>query len=561
MIKKSLLLALSVLGIAASSESALIAYEGFDYPAGSLNGNGVTGDGWVAGWSSGSNYDVISDSLSMPNLPFEPTGGSIVGQNTANRNFDGIDFSVEGVYYVSFIVKRTGWGAADGGGENIDFHLRSGFTQVAAVGVTSGEAFHTYNIGTDKSAGDAATSNSYFLVTKIVTHATANDEIYLKAYSIADTVEVSETISWTIVGDTEDESLTVDKITLWAGADNDGDGLFQAAIDEIRVGTTWADVVPVQNQADLIAYEGFDYSAGSLNGQGASTDGWLGSWSSGANYDVIEDSLSMPNLPFATTGGSVVGQSTANRYFSGIDLSRDDVYYASFIMQRTGFGAPETGEYFNFYFRTTGFARAANAGIGSKEEFTSLIEGGSQAGFVDGATSEPYFLVTKVVAHSDGADEIYLKAYSINDTISLAEETSWTVSGTGTNSLLANMITLWAGSNEGFQGAMDEIRVGRTWASVVPSNITVPANIVSVSPFGENALELVVSTAQPELSYPQCISNLVGGVWADIEHSVDGNEPFVLTNLSYSSSLGSDKVIYVKSDEAARFFRVNTDGE
>ena len=257
MIKRSLALLLVSLFAVATSEATLLAYEGFDYSVGSLNGQGSVGDGWAAAWSSSANYDVVANSLAMANLPFATTGGSIIGHNTANRYFDGIDFSQDAVYYASFIMQRSGWGAADGGGEWFDFHFRTrAYARAAAAGISSGEEFETIELGSAARAGDAATTNPYFLVTKIVAHATTADEIYLKAYSASDTVDLSEPAGWTVIGGTEDLDLLADMVTLWAGTDDDGDGLYQAAIDEIRIGTTWNDVIPEPSALGLMAVVG-----------------------------------------------------------------------------------------------------------------------------------------------------------------------------------------------------------------------------------------------------------------------------------------------------------------
>lgn len=563
MMKSIALLMVSVLAVGVSSEATLLVYEGFDYPVGSLNGQGVAGDGWVGAWSSSANYDVVTSSLAMANLPFVSTGGSIIGHNTANRAFNGVDFAQEGVYYVSYIVQRTGWGATDGGGEAFDFHLRTtSYARAAAVGISSSETFETIELGNAVRAGDAATTNSYFLVAKVVTHATAADEIFLKAYSTADTVDISEATSWTVTGDTEECDLLSNMITLWAGTDDDADGLYQAAIDEIRIGTTWGDVVPEQIISDLIVYEGFDYPVGSLDDLGASAEGWLGAWNT-ANYNVVNDSLTMPNLPFHTTGGSAIGQNVANRTFTGVDFSQEGVYYASFILQRSGWGAADGGgEWTDLLFRTTGYARVAGAGISSGEEFHTVELGSSVAGG-DAATTNPYFLVTKIVTHTNAADEIYLKAYSISDTIDLSEPTGWTVSGgTEESDLLAGMITLYAGTDDDedglYQVAIDEIRVGRTWAIVVPSTLNLPATIVSLKPFGSNTLEMVVNVSNPSVSYPKGMDDLVVGSWTNVGHSIDGNVPFVETNLTYSTPSGQNKVIYLEADEASKFFKIDT---
>lgn len=567
MMKKSIvLLTVSILTLGVSVEAELLLYEGFDYSAGSLDQQGTAGDGWTGTWS-GANYTVVTNNLTMPNLPFAATGGSIIGNNGANRNCNEIDFSQEGTYFISYIVRRTGWGASDGGGEWADFALRSSsWDYIAAGGISSSETFETRYLGATQSDGDAATTNLYFIVIKVVTHETDPDEIYLKAYTAESTIEIQETSNWTVSGGTAASGLVASKVTLYVGTDNDDDGLFQASYDEIRIGTTWEDVVPNTDPDDLIAYEAFDYEEGSLNGKGDSTDGWTGSWASSANYNVVSNSLEMPNLPFNTVGGSIIGQNTANRHYAGIDMSEDAVYYTSFIVQRSGWGAEDgAGEYSLFYWRNTAYQRAGQAGINSAETFSAKIEGdSSESAAGDASGSDPYFLVAKIVAHASGADEIYLQAYSASDQIDLDEVNEWMIAGemTGESDLFSNMITLWSGADDDedgyFESAFDEIRIGRTWASVVPSEVAVPAVIVSLSSVSTNVFEMTVASSNPELSYLKKTSDLVGGSWTSVVHSIDGNEPFVETNLMYSATSNGNYVIYIKEDESAAFYKVET---
>ncbi len=243
-----------VLAVAGLSSAALIAYEGFDYPMGDLGGKGSAGNGWTGSWNGGGNYKVIANSLDMPNLPFTPTGGAAQGHSTANRNFDAIDFGTDGVYYISFLVKRTGWEANDGSGEWFDVHMRtSSYGRIAAWGISSDEKFETTELGATNKVAGANTTDVYFLVGKVVIYASQPDEIYLKAYTKNDTIDLSETSNWTVSGSSEDSSDIASKLTLWAGTDgDDGNGEYQATVDEIRIGTTWSDVVPVPEPATIM---------------------------------------------------------------------------------------------------------------------------------------------------------------------------------------------------------------------------------------------------------------------------------------------------------------------
>jgi len=564
--KNRWLMAGLLLALAGPAQAALLLYEGFDYPIGSLSGQGISGEGWVGGWSSGDKYNAVAESLSMLNLPFDLTGGAVVGQDTVNRDFDGIDFSQEGVYFISFIMKRTGWGAADGGGEWFNFHLRdSSYGKVVAVGISSGEEFHTTELGAtvSTSGGQAATTNAYFMVAKVVTHSVENDEVYLRVYSESDTVDLSETANWTLVGGTEASDALATKITLWAGSDNDDDGLFQAWFDELRIGTTWGDVVPAPS-SDLLLFDLFDYAPGeSLSGQNGGS-GWNDAWGSGDNY-AVTNGLDMSNLPFDVAGEAVAGQSTINRDFPGIDFGADGTNYIGFIMKRTGWGdADGGGEFFDFHLRDSSFNKIVAVGISSGEEFhiselgDSVFTSGGQA-----ASTNAFFVVIKVVTRAVGNDEVYLKAYSEEDTIDLAEAATWTLSGTGTNDALASRITLWAGTDDDadglYQAWFDELRIGTSWEAVVPATTPLQATIMGLEPVTGNLLKMVVNAPTPAFSRLFGKDALVYGSWTNIAQSIDGNDPFVVTNMEYSAVSGSDRVIYVKANEATRFFKVDTE--
>jgi hypothetical protein len=113
---------------------------------------------------------------------------------------------------------------------------------------------------------------------------------------------------------------------------------------------------------------------------------------------------------------------------------------------------------------------------------------------------------------------------------------------------------------------------GRTWVStngvdyvsqdldlafcvqMVPS---LESKIVSVEPFSANVLEVAVDTQSPSTAYLKGIADLVYGDWTNVLQSIDGNDPFTETNLSYSATdTNGYRVIYVKSDEATQFYKV-----
>ena len=177
MIRKSMMLLFLLLWVfGSSSEAVLMGYESFNYPVGSLNGQNDPADGFKYAWST-SGYTVDVNSLSMPNYPLTPAGGAMSGSGGAIRslNFEGlgldaaemVDFSQDQTRYLSVMMKRTPatW---------IEMILKnSSFTEILKFGLGSNNQFALRDQTTSTSVygGDCSTSNAYFVVLKIVSHA------------------------------------------------------------------------------------------------------------------------------------------------------------------------------------------------------------------------------------------------------------------------------------------------------------------------------------------------------------------------------------------------------
>lgn len=223
--------------MSASLMAEILLYDSFEYPAGPLNTrNG--GTGWSGAWAT-TTYNVVESSLAMPNLLFTPKGGSAVGKGDINRLFSGIDFSQDGVYYISYLCRRTGWTSATSGEWGEVVLRTSDFLYVATWGVSSAEYFNTTSLGSTKSLAGGDINDVVFMVGKVITRATGNDEIFLIPYLAADTIPTVEPQSWKISGGNEAENSLAGRFTVRAGSAAG----YQFEIDEIRLGTQWADVV------------------------------------------------------------------------------------------------------------------------------------------------------------------------------------------------------------------------------------------------------------------------------------------------------------------------------
>lgn len=85
----------------------------------------------------------------------------------------------------------------------------------------------------------------------------------------------------------------------------------------------------------------------------------------------------------------------------------------------------------------------------------------------------------------------------------------------------------------------------------------VPATIISLAPVSSTVLKMVVDAPSAADHYfPQARTDLISGSPAAVAHSDTSSGPFSVTNLSHSASEGDNKVIYVESDSASKFYSV-----
>ena len=86
-----------------------------------------------------------------------------------------------------------------------------------------------------------------------------------------------------------------------------------------------------------------------------------------------------------------------------------------------------------------------------------------------------------------------------------------------------------------------------------------PATILSVSSVSNNVLKMVIDAPSSAGNYyPKSKLDLVTGTWSSVPHSDDGVNPFVVTNLGYSTTdaTGTNEVIYVNATNSAGFFGI-----
>jgi hypothetical protein len=239
--------------------ATLQAYEGFDYPnTGSNLLSGMNGGtGWASAWrffgttvptTADNGHRLSQDDASIQSaaFPFTPIGDRVIskgigaGNNTwADRTFaDPFSFSTDGdVRYFSFLFQKD-TGLTDTANDNMEVDFWSGSESAPATqtrfGSTSGEQFF-FNNTSSPTFENLTVGQPYFVVLKLESHNLSNDVLSAITYGPTETVPTTEPAVWDSVR-TPGLSATINGIRLWIGVPTTGE------YDEIRMGTTWADV-------------------------------------------------------------------------------------------------------------------------------------------------------------------------------------------------------------------------------------------------------------------------------------------------------------------------------
>ena len=244
-LRVSLLLAIAVGGalVAGSAEAAPIFAEPFAYTTGDLNGQG--------GWGGSTNWDVESGNLSYPAAWNMTTTGNRAtingGGSSVTRSLgSSMSFDDPGTYYVSFLISKDATSATSS--EYFWMSLRDSTSYKATMGIGSGENVllgeATGGGSFSVSSGTISGSTDYVYVAKIITSGIGNDQYFAKLYEPSDPVPVLEPTSWDVTR-SPNVTGTASYLRLESGS------VAQFTIDEILIGTSWADVAAVPEPSTL----------------------------------------------------------------------------------------------------------------------------------------------------------------------------------------------------------------------------------------------------------------------------------------------------------------------
>ena len=249
---KVLLAALGSMFVAASAAQAnVIAYEGFDMPS-TLNIGGTAGSGqgsatWNGStWQSGGGpfWNRSSVGVPYPNLATLPGAARIDtaggGNNEAFRNFG--SQPATGTYWVSTLFTIT----ASNTSSSIGYSLFSGGSEKNFVGKPGGAAWEATSGG--GSSGVTVASQPTVMILSRYDMASGKQFHWLSPNISAG--QPSDASSWTGAAGASifGGGFSFDRIRIGAFSATSGD-----KIDEIRIGTTFADVAPLVPEPTSLA--------------------------------------------------------------------------------------------------------------------------------------------------------------------------------------------------------------------------------------------------------------------------------------------------------------------
>lgn len=279
-----------------------LAYEGFDYPAGTDLSGQSGGEGWVTAWSTAPGDTATAVSVSYADsqgnqLVTAGNRGFYTGQGGTSQPFR--EFATAGAgrgtdgttTWISLLIQRSG-PTVEGDniyprGANVAFF--DGATERFGIGNPSGALDNFISIipsGTLENRRPASTSFSElsFAVLRI-DHLPGNDNAWLFINPRLDMEPDISTVAAQTLGEF---NFTFNRVRPFAGNPQTGRPYAELTLDELRIGETYADVAP-HFAAPTIA---FDITDARLIAPGLLRLGWPSL--SGSHRYTVEQTSGLP---------------------------------------------------------------------------------------------------------------------------------------------------------------------------------------------------------------------------------------------------------------------------
>jgi len=255
-----------------SVKSALIVYEGFDYPAATNLRTQTGGSGWSGAWTNTGNATetATSPGLTYPGLIVQGNKATLNGQQTTSTNGNSAfllrdtaqTFGTDGsTLWLSFISQRTGAKSAGGTGATLNYQrvfslsLFNSTTEQASVGELSNDNLDTWALNPDATTivpsvhTTVPLDTQAFLLARLDFIGAGTDKMYL--WVNPDLSQGEPDIGTAAASITDDLTFNRLRMTV-GGSQNSGATLAaQGLFDEIRIGDTFADVTAVPEPASM----------------------------------------------------------------------------------------------------------------------------------------------------------------------------------------------------------------------------------------------------------------------------------------------------------------------
>jgi hypothetical protein len=230
--------------------AALLAYESFNYSAGQelsgLNG----GTGFSDAWSTYTGSATIQAG-SLNGAELETSGGKVFfNPTTANLNaFRTLQTPLNqtsGVSYLSFL------GDLQSGQRFLGISLYNGASELRLIGKGGSASVPNWAItGASIANTTIPATTEALLVLRIDWNSASTETMRLWVYPSTGTLPTTEPTVGTANATLSVELTQITQLRIGAGFTNGTDTEANGWIDEIRVGTTWNDVVPVPEPSSL----------------------------------------------------------------------------------------------------------------------------------------------------------------------------------------------------------------------------------------------------------------------------------------------------------------------
>lgn len=266
-------------GAALRAQATLIAYEGFDYVAGTTVGTQTGGIGWTSAWSGGSAGNFMGTNTATGlgytdahGNALQTFGGSVIVGNpagttsttaTPNRLLpvnlsggSGVTAGPGATTWISLLYKRLNFALGtlpfsrqstislfEGTGERVPIGSPNTTATVSNVFSVWGTGAHNVGVPFQSSDYPITSGTTFFVLIKVVTDgAPLADTAYVWVNWTNLTVEPD--ISTATLVQNEVNLSSINTLRLQANNQNANGSNAVCQVDEIRVGTTFADVTP-----------------------------------------------------------------------------------------------------------------------------------------------------------------------------------------------------------------------------------------------------------------------------------------------------------------------------